>query len=57
MLVSKTISLDVEDLLEIKKSVERGQANNASDFVQKAVRMYLKKVNEGGMFCGIQNKD
>jgi Arc/MetJ-type ribon-helix-helix transcriptional regulator len=47
MLVSKTVTLDAEDVVEIQKSVDRGQADNASDFVQKAVKMYLNKLKGG----------
>lgn len=53
MLVSKTLSLEASDIVEIEKSVEKGQAENASDFVQKAVRMYLKNL-KGDSVGGIR---
>lgn len=47
MLVSKTVSLDAEDVVKIQKLMHKGQAENASDFIQKAVKMYLNSLKEG----------
>lgn len=43
MLVSKTISIEVESLIQIKKLVEDGKYSNVSEFVQKAVQILINK--------------
>ena len=44
MLVSKTFTLEAVDVVQIEKFVQKGNADNASDFVQKAIKMYLKSL-------------
>lgn len=42
MMVSKTVTLDVIDLVKINKKIENGESNNVSEFVQKAIKNELK---------------
>lgn len=42
MYVSKTLSLDAKDVFTIQYLIENGSADNASDFVQKAIKYYIK---------------
>lgn len=44
MIVSKTLCLDAKDIVDIEKYVKKGYAENASDFVQKAVKLYFNSV-------------
>jgi Arc/MetJ-type ribon-helix-helix transcriptional regulator len=44
MLVSKSVSLEVEDLAKVEKAVEKGHAKNVSVFVQNAVKNELKRL-------------
>jgi Arc/MetJ-type ribon-helix-helix transcriptional regulator len=41
--VSKTVSLELEDINKIQKLIERKEVSNLSEFVQKAVKNELKK--------------
>lgn len=41
MKVSRTISIDLEDLKEIQEKIESGKVSNLSEFVQKAVKNEL----------------
>ncbi|WP_286475035.1 hypothetical protein [Methanobacterium sp. CWC-01] len=43
MLVSKSISIDVEDLLKIEKKVKEGKNASISSFVQEAVKRLLSE--------------
>ena len=47
MYVSKTLSLDAKDVFKIQYLIENGSADNASDFVQKAVQNYIKLLEAG----------
>lgn len=43
--VSKTISLDAKQIVDIENAIIEGKANNMSDFIQKAVKHYLNSLN------------
>lgn len=53
LIMSKTLSLEINDVVEIEKCIKNGKAQSINDFVQKAVRMYLKNL-EGDSVGGIQ---
>lgn len=55
--VSKTVSLDAEDIVKIQKSIEKGYAENLSDFIQRAVKNYLATLAEGVESNEIQKND
>ena len=42
MYVSKTITLEAEDVVKIQKSVENGKAATFSEFVQNAIKNELR---------------
>jgi Arc/MetJ-type ribon-helix-helix transcriptional regulator len=42
-MVSRTVSFELDDLNKIQKKIEDGEANNLSDFVQKAIKNELKE--------------
>lgn len=42
MKVSKTISIDLEDLTEIQKKIDEDKISNLSEFIQFAVKNELK---------------
>lgn len=42
MKVSRTISIDLEDLTEIQKRINENNVSNLSEFVQNAVKNELK---------------
>ena len=42
MKVSRTISIDLQDLTEIQKRIDEFKISNLSEFVQKAVKNELK---------------
>ena len=44
ILLSKTISIDAADAVDIEKAIEDGEADNISDFIQKAVKHYLNNL-------------
>lgn len=44
MLVSKTVTLDVEDVLEADKLIRKHKLKGMSHFVQLAVKEYLKSI-------------
>lgn len=43
MMVSKTVTIDVNDLVRIDEKVKNGEAGNISEFVQKAIKNELKR--------------
>jgi Arc/MetJ-type ribon-helix-helix transcriptional regulator len=43
MIVSKSISFRLEDLVKIQERIENGEAQSISDFVRKAVKNELRK--------------
>lgn len=43
MMVSKTVTIDVKDLVRIDEKVENGEASTISEFVQKAIKNELKR--------------
>jgi Arc/MetJ-type ribon-helix-helix transcriptional regulator len=45
MIVSKNISIDVEDLLKIEDLVKCGEERNFSAFIQRAVKKELSRNN------------
>jgi len=45
MKVSRTISIDLEDLTEIQKRLDENKISNLSEFVQKAIKKELKGDN------------
>lgn len=45
--VSRTISIEFDDLARIKKLISEGKASNLSEFIQKAVKHELKGVTNG----------
>ena len=47
ILVSKTLSLDAKDVVKIENLIDTGIAENASDFVQKAVKNYINLLETG----------
>ncbi len=44
--VYKTISMDTEDAVKIDSAIKNGLASNISDFVQKAIQDYFKKIKD-----------
>lgn len=40
-MVSKTISLELDDLSEIQKKVKKGNVSSVSEFIQKAIKKQL----------------
>lgn len=44
MIVSKTVSMNVEDAIYIDKAVKSGLAESTSDFIQKALKIYIKTI-------------
>ena len=42
MKVSRTISIDLEDLTEIQKKINKNKISNLSEFIQNAVKNELK---------------
>jgi hypothetical protein len=42
MKVSRTISIDLEDLTEIQKKIKENKIANLSEFIQNAVKNELK---------------
>lgn len=45
--VSKTVSIELEDINKIQKLIEQKEVSNLSEFVQKAVKNELKRRNIG----------
>ena len=45
MMVSKTVSLELNDLTKIHDRLKKGEANTFSEFVQKAIKNELKSDN------------
>ena len=43
MKVSRTISIDLEDLTEIQKKIDESKISNLSEFIQFAVKNELKR--------------
>lgn len=44
MLLSKTISIEAIEAVKIEEAIKDGEADNISDFIQKAVQYYLKQL-------------
>ena len=44
MKVSRTISIDLEDLTEIQKKIDESKISNLSEFIQNAVKNELKGI-------------
>lgn len=42
MMVSKTVSIELEDLTKIQDRLRMGEANSFSEFVQKAIKNELR---------------
>lgn len=42
MIVSKTISLELEDLAKIEEKIKKGEESSVSEFVQKSIKKQLK---------------
>lgn len=40
--VNKSVSLDLEDLRMVKKSIKRGESKNLSEYVRKAIKIKLE---------------
>lgn len=43
MMVSKTVSLELEDLSKIDEELKRGEKSTFSEFIQKAIKNELKR--------------
>lgn len=43
LLVSRTVALELEDMTEIQKKIQKGEIKNVSEFVQQAVKNELKR--------------
>lgn len=43
MMVSKTVSIELEDLSKIQNEIENGNALTFSEFVQRAIKNELKR--------------
>lgn len=43
MMVSKTVSLELDDLKKVENKLKKGKASTFSDFVQKAIRNELRR--------------
>ena len=43
MMVSKCVSMDLEDLTEIQKKIKKGESNSVSEFVRTAIRKELER--------------
>ena len=43
MMVSKCVSMDLEDLTEIQDKIKKGESNSVSEFVRNAIRKELKR--------------
>lgn len=43
MMVSKTLSIELNDLAEIQKKVRDGESSTFSEFVQRAIKNELKR--------------
>lgn len=46
MRVTKSVSVDANDLIAIGSEVEKGKYLNVSDFIQKAIKNELKHLGE-----------
>jgi hypothetical protein len=43
MKISRTITIDFEDLIEIQKRIKNGEISSLSGFMQKAIQNELKR--------------
>lgn len=43
--MSRTISIEAKCIIAIENTIMNGKAKNISDFMQKSVSEYLKKLN------------
>jgi len=43
MIVSKSVSIPVDDLTEVQKRIENGEEKSLSGFVQRAIKNELKR--------------
>lgn len=43
MMVSRTVSFELNDLNKIQKKIGNGEVENLSEFVQKAIKNELKR--------------
>lgn len=43
MMVAKSVSLDLEDLILIEKKIKNGESENLSQFVRNAIKRELKR--------------
>lgn len=46
MMVSKTVTFEVYDLLSIEKLVNKGEYSSISEFVQKSLREKLLRISD-----------
>ncbi|ADZ09382.1 hypothetical protein Metbo_1138 [Methanobacterium lacus] len=40
--VNKSVSLDLDDLRKVMKSIKRGESKNLSEYVRKAIKIKLE---------------
>jgi DNA polymerase III sliding clamp (beta) subunit (PCNA family) len=40
--VNKSVSLDLDDLKKVMKSIKRGESKNLSEYVRKAIKIKLE---------------
>jgi Arc/MetJ-type ribon-helix-helix transcriptional regulator len=43
MKISRTVTIDLEDLMKINSRIENGEFEGVSDFVQQAIKKHLKE--------------
>lgn len=43
MMVARSVSLDLDDLIQIEKKIKKGESKNLSQFIRNAVKKELKR--------------
>jgi Arc/MetJ-type ribon-helix-helix transcriptional regulator len=47
LMVAKSVSIELEDLIQIEEMIKTGKLENVSQFVRKAIKNELKTENPG----------
>jgi Arc/MetJ-type ribon-helix-helix transcriptional regulator len=43
-MVSRTVSIELDDLTKVQEKIKEGNVANISELVQKSIKMYLKSL-------------